>query len=116
MSRTGRVPMPGPNEALLGGHAVLAVGYDDAAGVFLIRNSWGSSWGQRGYGAMPYAYLADGNLSDDFWTIGLLEGDSRIPNPESLIPYPESLIPYPESLIPHPVSESLRERCCDGAP
>jgi C1A family cysteine protease len=79
--RTGRVPMPGPRETLLGGHAVLAVGYDDTAGVFLIRNSWGSSWGQHGYGAMPYAYLAEENLSEDFWTIGLLEGESRIPNP-----------------------------------
>jgi len=71
--RTGRVPLPRPTEALLGGHAVLAVGYDDEAGVFAIRNSWGEGWGDHGYGAMPYAYLCDANLSDDFWTITLVE-------------------------------------------
>ena len=74
VTRTGRVPTPGPREALLGGHAVLAVGYDDRAGVFFVRNSWGSAWGDRGYCTMPYAYLCDTNLSDDFWTITLVEG------------------------------------------
>jgi C1A family cysteine protease len=72
--RTGRVPMPKPHEALLGGHAVLAVGYDDTHDVFLIRNSWGNAWGDGGYCTMPYAYLVESNLSDDFWTITLLEG------------------------------------------
>ena len=71
--RTGRVPMPAPREALLGGHAVLAVGYDDAAGAFIVRNSWGASWGDNGYCTMPYAYVCDPNLSDDFWTITLVE-------------------------------------------
>ena len=71
--RTGRVPMPAPHEALLGGHAVLAIGYDEREGVFLIRNSWGSAWGDDGYCTMPYAYLTDPNLSDDFWTITLIE-------------------------------------------
>jgi len=71
--RTGRVPMPAGHEALLGGHAVLAVGYDDDDAVFVIRNSWGDAWGKAGYGAMPYAYLTDSNLSDDFWTITLVE-------------------------------------------
>jgi C1A family cysteine protease len=74
VARTGRVPMPKPHEALLGGHAVLAVGYDDRAGVFFVRNSWGAAWGDRGYCTMPYAYLCDTNLSDDFWTITLVEG------------------------------------------
>ncbi len=66
---TGVVPMPGANEALLGGHAVLAVGYDDAQQRFLVRNSWGPDWGLKGHFTMPYAYLLDGNLSDDFWTV-----------------------------------------------
>jgi C1A family cysteine protease len=70
---TGRVPMPRPYETLLGGHAVLAVGYDDARRAFFIRNSWGASWGDKGYGTMPYQYLAESNLSDDFWTITLVE-------------------------------------------
>jgi len=69
VARTGVVPMPGPDERTLGGHAVVAVGYDDQAAQFLARNSWGAAWGQKGYFKMPYAYLQDRNLSDDFWTI-----------------------------------------------
>jgi C1A family cysteine protease len=69
VAKTGVVPMPGANEALLGGHAVLAVGYDDASQRFIVRNSWGPTWGMKGYFTLPYAYLLDSNLSDDFWTI-----------------------------------------------
>jgi C1A family cysteine protease len=69
VARTGVVEMPGAGERMLGGHAVLAVGYDDVAKRFIVRNSWGPTWGQKGYFTMPNAYLADRNLSDDFWTI-----------------------------------------------
>jgi len=51
----------------------MAVGYDDQEGKFICRNSWGTSWGDEGYFYMPYAYLLDNNLSDDFWTIRLVE-------------------------------------------
>ena len=64
--------MPKPNEAAVGGHAVLAVGYNDTQQRFVVRNSWGTGWGQKGYFTMPYAYLTDPNLSDDFWTIRLV--------------------------------------------
>jgi C1A family cysteine protease len=69
VARTGEVPMPQASEQALGGHAVLAVGYDDVTGRFLVRNSWGSGWGQNGYFTMPYAYLTDRTLSSDFWAI-----------------------------------------------
>lgn len=73
VSRTGIVPMPTPSERVLGGHAVLAVGYDDSTQRFLCRNSWGAGWGQAGYFTMPYAYLTDRNLSDDLWSIRTAE-------------------------------------------
>jgi len=72
VASTGNVPMPKATEKVLGGHAVLAVGYDDDERVFICRNSWGSGWGDAGYFYMPYAYLLDDNLSDDFWTIRLV--------------------------------------------
>jgi C1A family cysteine protease len=67
------VPMPQQGETVVGGHAVLAMGYDDKEEVFLIRNSWGPKWGIKGYFYMPYAYLLDDNLSDDLWTVRLAE-------------------------------------------
>lgn len=69
VSKTGTVPMPSSSEKVLGGHAVCAVGYDDTKSRFIVRNSWGANWGMNGYCTMPYDYLIDRNLSDDFWTI-----------------------------------------------
>jgi C1A family cysteine protease len=69
VATTGKVPMPGLSEQVLGGHAVLAVGYSDASQRFLARNSWGANWGVNGHFTIPYAYLTDSNLADDFWTI-----------------------------------------------
>jgi C1A family cysteine protease len=66
---TGIVDLPADTERLLGGHAVLAVGYDDRKQRFLARNSWGTGWGMHGYFTLPYAYLADRFLSDDVWTL-----------------------------------------------
>ena len=74
VAKTGVVPMPAPNESVLGGHAVVAVGYDDADERFRVRNSWGTGWGQEGYFTMPYAYLTDSGLAADFWTLRLVEG------------------------------------------
>jgi len=72
VAQTGHVPMPGPNEATIGGHAVVAVGYDDSNQWFIVRNSWGTGWGMKGYFTMPYAYLTNPQLADDFWTIRLV--------------------------------------------
>ena len=69
VANTGVVNLPKQSERVVGGHAVCAVGYDDAKQRFIVRNSWGTGWGQQGYFTMPYAYLADRNLSDDFWTV-----------------------------------------------
>ena len=69
VARTGIVPMPKPGEQCLGGHAVLAVGYDDHKGTLTVRNSWGENWGDHGYFHLPYGYATNPNLALDFWTI-----------------------------------------------
>jgi len=74
VAKSGVLDMPAPGERMLGGHAVLAVGYDDKSKRIIVRNSWGPKWGQKGYFTMPYEYVEDRNLSDDFWTIRRGEG------------------------------------------
>ena len=77
----GEIPYPRQDEPVRGGHAVMAVGYDDAIaiqgkatgapktkGAFLIRNSWGTDWGDAGYGWLPYRYVLDG-LAVDWWCL-----------------------------------------------
>lgn len=66
---SGVIPMPSPQEETIGGHAMMAVGYDDAGQFFWIRNSWGPSWGLGGYCQLPYAYLTNPQLAADFWTL-----------------------------------------------
>jgi len=79
--KTGRIPYPCKGEKILGGHAIVAVGYDDTmkvknagkcgvetTGALLIRNSWGKEWGESGYGWLPYEYVLKG-LAEDFWSI-----------------------------------------------
>ncbi len=78
--KDGKIPFPSKGERIEGGHAVLAVGYDDAlkvknemdgrqtTGAFLIRNSWGIGWGCEGYGWLPYEYALKG-LAEDWWTL-----------------------------------------------
>jgi C1A family cysteine protease len=72
VARTGVVNLPQPGERALGGHAVLAVGYDDANGWWIVRNSWGTSWGDKGYMYMKYEHLLNPKLADDFWSIKTL--------------------------------------------
>jgi C1A family cysteine protease len=70
----GEIDFPEPTDSVKGGHAVVAVGYDDnrmvgrRKGALKIRNSWGTGWGQEGYGWLPYAYV-DHGLAVDFWSL-----------------------------------------------
>jgi C1A family cysteine protease len=72
VAQTGDAPLPQMGEKVLGGHAVLVVGYDDATSRFILRNSWGEGWGKNGYFTLPYAYLIDSRLAGDFWTVRLV--------------------------------------------
>jgi C1A family cysteine protease len=72
VAQTGHAPMPAPGEQVLGGHAVMAVGYDDSGQTLLVRNSWGNGWGMAGYFTLPYAYVTQPTLASDFWTIRLI--------------------------------------------
>ena len=75
VASTGTLNLPQPGEKQMGGHAVCAVGYDDKAKRVLVRNSWGGKWGSKGYFTMPYDYISDDNLADDFWTLRAFEND-----------------------------------------
>jgi C1A family cysteine protease len=72
------MPMPSMNDKLIGGHAVLGVGYDDARKFITVRNSWGDKWGDKGYFYMPYKYITSQSLCDDFWTITLMEQEQEL--------------------------------------
>ena len=78
---SGKIPYPTSGEKVVGGHAIVAVGYDDAmkikntnagaaetTGALLIRNSWGTGWGSSGYGWIPYDYVMKG-LAVDWWSL-----------------------------------------------
>ncbi len=71
---TGDIPYPLPGDALEGGHAMVAVGFDDErqigdhTGALLVRNSWSTDWGEQGYGWLPYSYVLSG-LAYDFWSL-----------------------------------------------
>jgi C1A family cysteine protease len=80
-SSTGKIPYPTADEKVVGGHAVMAVGYDDSMkikntepggpetkGALQIRNSWGTGWGSEGYGWLPYEYVLKG-LAEDWWSL-----------------------------------------------
>ena len=78
---TGKIPYPTVGEKIVGGHAIVAVGYDDTmkikninpgavetTGALLIRNSWGTGWGSSGYGWLPCDYVLKG-LAVDWWSL-----------------------------------------------
>ena len=73
VAANGIVPMPKSTENVLGGHAVHVVGYDLSKNWFIVKNSWGVGWGDKGYFYMPIPYLTNPNLSGDFWTLSLVK-------------------------------------------
>jgi len=82
VAKSGVLDMPKFTEKRIGGHAVMAVGYDDSKRTFLIRNSWGASWGKKGYFTIPYAYLTSSKLASDFWTIRSVDEGATVAKPK----------------------------------
>jgi C1A family cysteine protease len=72
-NRSGYIRMPKRKEKLLGGHAIVLVGYNRAKKRFICRNSWGSQWGLKGNFTIPYKYILNRDLADDLWTVQLVE-------------------------------------------
>lgn len=85
VANKGAIPYPVPSDKVAGGHAIMAVGYDDTlviknndpkavatTGALLIRNSWGTGWGDGGYGWLPYDYVLNG-LASDWWSLLSME-------------------------------------------
>ena len=89
VGQSGILRVPEESEGMLGGHAILAVGYNQAAKTILFRNSWGAAWGQAGYGTMPYEYFTTLALASDFWAVQATENDlyamHKINNGEAMV-------------------------------
>lgn len=104
---TGVVPMPNTKvERILGGHAVVIVGFDDtrvmpdkSKGCFIVRNSWGDNWGDHGYFYMPYAYVTS-KLSSDFWVITEVS--------EEVVPVPTPIPTPPNSIDTVSIIDTLK--------
>jgi C1A family cysteine protease len=69
VAKTGNVTVPQSNESIVGGHAMICVGFDDIRNVFIVRNSWGTEWGDLGYCYIPYKYLLNSTMASDFWVL-----------------------------------------------
>lgn len=72
LGKSGKVLMPASDARVIGGHAVLVVGYDDKRQHFIVRNSFGAKWGKKGHCFLPYAFLLHKGLSWDFWMVRLV--------------------------------------------
>ena len=68
-STDGTVEMPNLTDTVMGGHALMFIGYDDSKQHFIVRNSWGDEWGDHGYFYLPYGYLINPHLARDFWSL-----------------------------------------------
>ena len=71
VARTGILNLPTANEEFMGGHAVCLAGWNDTTKRFLVRNSWGATFGQAGWFTMPFDYVVNPDLASDFWVIYL---------------------------------------------
>ncbi|WP_010297413.1 C1 family peptidase [Candidatus Odyssella thessalonicensis] len=84
--KTGKIPMPGLNERPIGGHALMFTGYDDEAKEFKFANSWGTRWGDKGFGYLKYDYVMNVGatpnrplfFANDIWSIDRIGQESAL--------------------------------------
>jgi C1A family cysteine protease len=80
VAKTGMMPMPKEGEQIVGGHAVCCIGYSDSKKCMIVKNSWGADWGINSYFYMPYAFISDPNMVDDFWVIQSVSNPTDVPH------------------------------------
>lgn len=105
---TGVVPIPSAAEIQgqpLGGHAIVLVGYDDSKQQFAFRNSWGTHWGDKGYGYLPYQYVLDASLCQEGWLLTSVNDEHSGGSSPAVVPTPTPAPPKPK---PKPAAS-----CCD---
>lgn len=73
VAKTGIMPIPQPDEKFIFDHVVMAVGFDDSKQWFIVRNSWGTDWGDQGYFYMPYEFMMDEKYTDGYWILNHVE-------------------------------------------
>src|SRR5579872_5100534 len=93
VAQTGIIPLPAANEQLLGGHAIVCVGYSDANSWLICKNSWGADWGDKGYFYLPYSYITMDHLASDIWCIPAVTNPPPTPTPTP----PTPPVPVPPS-------------------
>ena len=116
VAKTGMVSMPNLFiDECLGGHTVLVCGYDEKKQVWIVRNSWGTKWGDNGYFYLPYLYLLYPTLCSDLWYISRVqksvarlatnnEFDDSLPEIPTTIPkHPETIVPLFQDNEPEPI-------------
>lgn len=66
VAKTGRISIPKKKERLIGGHCMLVIGYNMKTKLFMVRNSWGVKWGDKGNCYIPFKYMEQ---ASDMWCI-----------------------------------------------
>lgn len=90
----GTINLPTVSDGIAGGHCVIVVGYDQTSRRFKFQNSWGTGWGTRGFGTIPFEYLGSPNFGGDYW---IITGDSSVTHPD---PQPDPAPPPKPGCLP----------------